>query len=213
MEVTRARDAAVAARRHAVSARRHVLREGLAHAFRQDERPHHHRVYFLFGLGATGLRNTERDVFNNLFVQIEKVPGTGFAGIKRPGNVRGGGNLLWGLQDGPALTADPFAKFRASALFAASKKFYEPGLTTHDRVTDPKFVNLPADDSQPVDLRLQPGSPALSGGQRLPTEWPESVHAAYKDGPHIRAIPLGVQPWGVGVNGRILLFRGRTEKR
>ncbi len=172
-----------------------------------------YRDYFLFGLGAAGLKHTERDVFNNLFVQIEKVPGTGFAGIKEPGNVREGGNILWGVKDGPLLTGDPFAKFRASPLFTASKKFYEPGLTTHDRVADPKFVSLPADDSQPVDLRLQPGSPALSGGQRLPTEWPESVHATYKDAPHIGAIPLGVQPWGVGVNGRIPLFGGRTEKR
>ena len=172
-----------------------------------------YRDYFLFGLGAAGLKHTERDVFNNLFVQIEKVPGTSFAGIKEPGNVREGGNILWGVKDGPLLTGDPFAKFRASPLFTASKKFYEPGLTTHDRVADPKFVSLPADDSQPVDLRLQPGSPALSGGQRLPMEWPESVHATYKDAPHIGAIPLGVQPWGVGVNGRIPLFGGRTEKR
>jgi len=172
-----------------------------------------YRDYFLFGLGAQGLRHTERDVFNNLFVQIEKVPGTGFAGIKEPGNVREGGNLLWGVKDGPALTGDPFAKFRASPLFTASKKFYEPGLTTHDRVADPKFVSLTADASASVDLRLQPGSPALSGGQRLPTEWPESVHAAYKDTPHIGAVPLGVQPWGVGVEGRIPLFgeTGRTK--
>ena len=172
-----------------------------------------YRDYFLFGLGAQGLRHTERDVFNNLFVQIEKVPGTGFAGIKEPGNVRAGGNILWGVKDGPALTGDPFAKFRTSPLFAASKKFYEPGLTTHDRVADPKFVSLTADQSAPVDLRLQPGSPALSGGQRLPTDWPESVHAAYKDAPHIGAIPLGVQPWGVGVDGRIPLFGGAMEKR
>ena len=52
------------------------------------------RDYFLFGLGTQGLRNKERDAFNNLFVQIEEVPGTSLAGIKEPGNVREGGNLL-----------------------------------------------------------------------------------------------------------------------
>lgn len=164
------------------------------------------RDYFLFGLGAQGLRHTERDVFNNLFVQIEKVPGTGFAGIKEPGNVREGGNILWGVKDGPALTGDPFAKFRASPLFTASKKFYEPGLTTHDRVADPKFVSLPADDSLPVDLRLQPGSPAVNTGQSVQTEWPDPLRAADKDTPDIGTLPSGVQPWGVGVDGRIPLF-------
>ena len=40
------------------------------------------RDYFLFGLGAQGLRNTERDVFNNIFVQTEQVPGVGFVGMQ-----------------------------------------------------------------------------------------------------------------------------------
>ena len=158
------------------------------------------RDYFLFGLGAQGLRNTERDVFNNLFVQVEKVPGVGFAGIKEPGNVREGGNILWGVQDGPSIKGDPFAKFRASPLFTASKKFHEPGLTTHDRVADPKFVAFPA------DLRLRPDSPAVNTGQPVPIEWPDSLRAADKDAPDIGALPLGVLPWGVGVDGRIPLF-------
>ena len=33
------------------------------------------REYFLMGLGAQGLRATESDVFNNIFVQFEGVPG------------------------------------------------------------------------------------------------------------------------------------------
>ena len=40
------------------------------------------RDSFLFGLGAQGLRNTERDVFNNIFVQTDRVPGVGFVGMK-----------------------------------------------------------------------------------------------------------------------------------
>ncbi|MCI0358266.1 MAG: DUF1565 domain-containing protein, partial [Planctomycetaceae bacterium] len=63
------------------------------------------RDYFLFGLGAQGLRNSQREVFNNLFVQAGKVPGVGFAGIKEAGNVREAGNLLWGLEDGPLVKA------------------------------------------------------------------------------------------------------------
>lgn len=47
------------------------------------------RDYFLFGLGATGLKNTERDVFNNLFVQMERVPGVVILG-KEAGMLREG---------------------------------------------------------------------------------------------------------------------------
>ena len=172
-----------------------------------------YRDYFLFGLGAQGLRNTERDVFNNLFVQIEKVPGTGFAGIKEPSNVREGGNILWGVKDGPALTSDPFAKFRASPMFAASKKFYEPGLTTHDRVADPKFVSLSADAASPTDLRVQAGSPAVNTGQPVPPEWPDPLRAADKDAPDIGVLPLGVPARGVGLDGRIPLFGEAMGKR
>ena len=170
------------------------------------------RDYFLFGLGSQGLKNSERDVFNNVFVQSEKVPGTGFAGIKEPGNVREGGNILWGVKDGPALTGDPFGKFRASPMFAASKKFYEPGLTTHDRVADPKFVGYSTNLASPADLRLQPGSAAINAGQPVLPEWPDPLRAVDKDAPDSGALPLGTQPWGVGVEGRIPLFGGAMRK-
>jgi len=157
------------------------------------------RDYFLFGLGAQGLQNTERDVFNNILVQTNKVPGAGFAGIKQPGNVREGGNLLWGVKDGPSLSGDVFAKFRASPLFEASRKFHEPGLTTQDRVAEPKFVS-------PRDLRLQAESPGINTGLPIPAEWPDPLHAADKDAPDSGALPLGAKPWGVGIDGRIPLF-------
>jgi hypothetical protein len=157
------------------------------------------RDYFLFGLGAQGLENTERDVFNNIFVQMEKVPGPGFAGIKQPGNVRAGGNVLWGVKDGPALTGDIFAKFRASPVFVASRKFHDPGLTTQDRVADPKFTSLD-------NLRLQSGSPAINAGQPIPAEWPDPIRASDKDVPDSGALPLDAEPWGVGIDGRVPLF-------
>ena len=164
------------------------------------------RDYFLFGLGAQGLRNSERDVFNNLFVQVEKVPGVGFAGITEPGNVREGGNFLWGIVDGPSLKVEPFAKFRASPLFAASRERYEPGFTTHDRVADPKFVRLTADGQMPDDLRLQAGSPAIDAGLPIPGEWPDPLRQTDQAGPDSGALPHGAENWGVGIGGRIPLF-------
>ena len=130
------------------------------------------RDYFLFGLGAQGMKQTERDVFNNVFFQTDRVPGAGFAGIQQAGNVREGGNLVWGLAEGPALERDPFAKFRASKLFEESRKVYEPGWTTLDRVADPRFVRLEADAGAPADLRLTEASPAVNAGLPLPADWP-----------------------------------------
>ena len=169
------------------------------------------RDYFLFGLGAQGLRHTERDVFNNIFVQTERVPGVGFAGIKEPGNVRAGGNLLWGLADGPKLAADPFAKFRASKVFAASRTHYEPGLTTQDLVADPKFAALGGDASAPADLRLMAGSPAIDAGQPIPESWPDPLREMDGGRPDIGALPQAAEPWGVGIDGRMSLFGGLRE--
>lgn len=166
------------------------------------------RDYFLFGLGAQGLRNTERDVFNNLFIQTREVPGVGFAGITKGGAVREGGNILWGTSDGPTLRGDPFAKFRKSPLFSDSKNYYEAGWTTHDRVTDPKLTSIPADEARDADLRLQSDSPALNSGQKLPAAWPDPLRDADHELPDVGALPQGVAPWNIGVDGRISIFAG-----
>lgn len=161
------------------------------------------RDSYLFGLGSQGLRQTERDVFNNLFVQLDRVPGVGFVAVKEPGVVRAGGNLLWGLVQGPQLTGDPFAKFRASPLFAAGRKHYEPGLTTHDRVADPKFAQFTTED---CDLRLRADSPAIDFGQPVPAAWPDPLRGVDEGKPDSGALPAGAQPWKIGVDGRLPLF-------
>jgi hypothetical protein len=160
------------------------------------------RDSFLFGLGSQGLRNTERDVFNNVFVQADGVPGVGFVGMKQAANVREGGNLIWGIKQGPTLDRDLFAKFRASALFAESRQWYAPGWTTDDRVADPRVVRLTADRS-PADLRLRPDSPAIDAGLPIPAGWPDPLREADRGRSDIGALPRGVEPWGVGVDGRV----------
>ncbi|MGI8978992.1 MAG: hypothetical protein ACR2FY_07185 [Pirellulaceae bacterium] len=161
---------------------------------------------FLFGLGSAGLRRTERDVFNNIFVQMDRIPGIGFVGMEQAENVREGGNLIWGLKEGPQLKIDPFAKFRASKLFESSRQRYEAGWTTHDKVADPKFVRLSSDGASPADLRLAAGSPAINLGQPIPTQWPDPLRELDKDQPDSGALPSGAEPWTVGVDGRIPLF-------
>ncbi|MGE3806455.1 MAG: hypothetical protein AB7K24_17440 [Gemmataceae bacterium] len=164
------------------------------------------RDYYLFGLGAQGLRHSERDVFNNIFVQTGRVPGVNFTGMKTAENLREGGNLLWSIEGGPSFKGDLFAKFRASPLFIDSRKRYEPGWTSQDRFADPRFVDLGKREARPADLCLQKDSPAIDAGQKLPAEWPDPLRAADKNDPDIGALPLGSKPWGVGVDGRIPLF-------
>jgi len=166
------------------------------------------RNYFLFGLGAQGLRQNERDVFNNLFVQMDQLPGIVFGGMKGEARLREGGNILWGIQHGPGFEGDLFAKFRASPLFADSRNRYEPGWTTHDRSADPKFVRLRSEWTKPSDLRLQPSSPAINSGQPIPNDWPDTLRSSDSGRPDVGAIPAGKTSWRIGVDGRLSIFGG-----
>ena len=168
------------------------------------------RNYFLFGMGVMGVRNSERDVFNNIFAQVEGLPSASFAGVTQASNLKEGANLIWGVKEGPTFTGDTFAKFRASPMFKESQKFYVAGWTTHDRLADPKFVRFTA-DGEATDLRLQPTSPAIDAGQTLPTEWLDPLREKDQGQPDIGAIPAGVEPWAIGVDGRLSIFGGAAQ--
>lgn len=170
-----------------------------------------YRDYFLFGLGAANLRNTERDVFNNLFVQADRIPGAVIIG-NEAGPLREGGNLLWGLKEGPMNKVDPFAKFRSSPLFKNSQNFYGPGWSTNDFVADPKLVKLVENPNESADLRLSEGSPAIDAGLAIPATWTDPLREADQGKPDIGAIPFGATGWGVGVDGRIPVSGGAKEK-
>lgn len=170
------------------------------------------RDYFLFGLAAVNLRDTERDVFNNVFVQADRVPGAVILG-KEAGAMREGGNLVWGVTQGPLVKVDPFARLRSSPLFQDSQRVYEPGWTTNDFVADPRFVDLKADPREPADLGLSAGSPAIDRGIPLPAAWPDPLRESDKGQPDIGAVPFGVAPWSVGVDGRIPVFGGSEHQR
>ncbi len=164
------------------------------------------RNYFLFGLGAQGLRQNERDVFNNIFVQTDRNPGVVFGGMKVPANIREGGNILWGIKEGPDFSGDLFAKFRNSPLFTESQKIHAPGWTTQDRLVDPNFVNLTAEQTTATDLRLRPDSPGINSGVSLPETWPDPFRDADSNAPDIGPLPVGVPAWSIGIDGRQSLF-------
>ncbi len=163
------------------------------------------RDNFLFGLATNGMRNTERDVFNNILVQLDRVPGANFIAVSKAERLREGGNLLWGV-NAAEVAANPFAKFRGSALFQQSQAMYEPGWTTNDRFVNPDFVRLDSNPAATMDLRLQPKSPAIASGLPISQGWPDPLRAQGDNRPDIGALPAGVEPWRVGVNGRMTLW-------
>lgn len=171
------------------------------------------RNAYLFGLATNGLRHNERDVFNNIFMQTGAVPGVGFVATKSAENLREGGNLMWGVEEGPQVAGDPFAKFRASPLFEQSRAKYEAGWTTHDRFADPRFAKYPTDRRKAPNLRLQSDSPAVNSGLAVPAEWPDPLRSSDSGKPDIGAIPLNAEVWGVGVDGRLSPFGEDTPSK
>ena len=167
------------------------------------------RDYYLFGLGAQGLRHTERDVFNNIFVQMDRVPGVGFVGMTEAARVREGGNMIWGIAPG-AHADNPFMKFRSSPLFASSRKQHEPGWTTDDRFADPKFVRLASDWKMPANLRLRGDSPAIDAGVDLSSKWPDPLRVKDARRPDLGALPADAPPWRIGIDGRVSVFGNRS---
>ncbi len=115
------------------------------------------------------------------------------------------GNLHWNYAE-PPTAGELFSTFRSSPDFASSKQLYPLGWTTNDIVADPQLVTVNADWHAAVDARLKRGSPAHDSGVTIPRDWPDPLRAADRDKPDVGAIPIGVQPWRVGIRGRLTVF-------
>jgi hypothetical protein len=122
-----------------------------------------------------------------------------------PIDFRADANLHWNYADPPD-PDDLLSRFTSSSAFADSKKLYPPGWTAHDVVADPQFVMFNADWRAAVDPRLKPGSPARESGVAIPPDWPDPLRAADRAQPDIGAIPVGTEPWRVGVRARLTVF-------
>jgi len=146
---------------------------------------------------------TRRRVFNNIVVEAEKLPGAAFP--PATADFIADSNLLWSAAKGTE-AGDPFAKFRGSKPFTDSKAKYAPGWTSNDLFTDPKFTAYSADGKQPADVTLKPESPAIDAGLPIPNEWPDPLRASDKGKPDLGAIPSDLEPWNVGVRGRLSVF-------
>jgi hypothetical protein len=145
---------------------------------------------------SAGMRETQRRLFNNIFVQLDQPPSFRVFPTAED-DFQADGNLHWGGPAGTQSAGGPFDKFRRSPLLEASKKRYSPGWFAHDVFADPRFIKSEATAGS-VDVHLQQGSAAIDAGVELPGDWPDPLREQDPGRPDIGALPLGAGPFQVG---------------
>jgi hypothetical protein len=144
---------------------------------------------------GSGLRETKRYVFNNIFVQLEGSP-TFRLFPSADDDFQADGNLHWSVKEGARFQGGLFDKFRRSGIFEASKKRYPAGWFAKDRFAEPKFLSLA--EGRSWDLRLHKDSPAIDAGVEIPAHWPDPLRKYDKGTPDVGALPLGAEPFAAG---------------
>ncbi|MFW6038889.1 MAG: hypothetical protein ACOC9P_00245 [bacterium] len=158
------------------------------------------------GAAASFAPDSERRVFNNIIAFVgghERYP-VSFGWQRDAANLAIDGNLHWHSNpDVEAPTTEQMYKnSRNHPLSEANREIYPPGWDANSVVGDPKFVAFYRDPGKPSDLRLQEGSPAINAGVKIPENWPDPLRDDDAGAPDIGAMPKGVEPLRVGVNGR-----------
>ena len=157
------------------------------------------RGYYGFGMGSQGTRRTTRRVFNNIFAQLEGVPGLTFA--SGPDDSFVDGNVHWGVIDGPKFDDDFFKK--QSRRMAFRRVPLPEKWMQADQFADPQFKKLTVDSNAAFDVSLSNGSPAIDAGVGVPATWLDPVRDNDAGKPDIGALPKNNKFWSVGINGRI----------
>jgi hypothetical protein len=142
------------------------------------------------------MNKTSRRVFNNIFVETERLTGARSPATNL--DFQTDGNLSWSFSDGANFDGDFFAAFRNAKILETTRKRYPPGWAANSRFGDPRFVNAPKNWPDPGDIRIRKGSPAINAGVPIPTGWPDPLRNLDKGKPDIGALPLGAKPFVVG---------------
>jgi hypothetical protein len=167
----------------------------------------YHNTFFLPGkpegnfyahTWSSHIAGTTRRVFNNIFVQLEGLPGLNVRGLTSDHDFQADANLYWSVKEGPNQSENYFANLHESDLFAASTKQYPPGWGSSDLFADPQFV-LEAANQDRFDARLKRGSPAIDAGVILPATWPDPLREQEEGKPDLGALPLGVERFPFGL--------------
>ncbi len=138
-----------------------------------------------------------RRVFNNVFYHLAKLPAFG-APVD---DAWEDGNLYYSPKLTEKEIAQYFVKYRASPLFAASKKDYPAGFSTHSRVGSPGVAIL---EEGTLPWRLAKGSLSVDAGVELPKSWPDPLRETDAGASDIGPLPLETDMFSVG--------RKRTDK-
>ena len=153
------------------------------------------RGYYAGGW-AGSLREKKRNVFNNIFVQQQGLPGLNL----QQGStqlLKFGGNLNWSFDPGSA----PHESFLVNLKKAIAKSTKQDATKTDIKITDqmanPQFVDTTPWATNVCDIRLTPKSPAVNAGVLLPVDWPDPLRTEDKGKPDLGALPLGSEPFHV----------------
>jgi hypothetical protein len=146
--------------------------------------------------------DAERRVFNNLHVYhgTKRYP-QAWTRKRERANLAFDANLHWHVDPAVPIPNNYFATSRGHHLSEANKTHYPDGWDAHSIIGDPKLVSFRS-LHEPIDLRLQPDSPAVGAGIVLPEDWPDPFRPADGAKPDIGAFPRGSEPLRVGIDGR-----------
>ena len=163
------------------------------------------RGYYGCGVGGRATRASRRRVFNNIFVQVDGLPGLNFS--SGPDDVLVDGNLHWGLREGPGVVGDFFKTHGRRGAFR--RKPYPKSWMVHDVFADPKLTPIDGAGPHRVGVILAAGSAAIDAGAALPGgpegPWHDPLRESDRGQPDIGAVPAGQKPWTVGIGGRVTL--------
>lgn len=137
---------------------------------------------------------SSRKVYSNIVVQLRGVPGNYLP--RGDEDYEAKANLLYGITASSTGSAPPKPRY---------PRDYTPPLAewgAGDLYVDPEFMKFDADWRMPVDLRLQPGSPAI-GASNIETSIVRDNIPVERYRNDLGAIRSGHELWRVGVHGRM----------
>jgi hypothetical protein len=156
---------------------------------------------------ARSVGTSTRSLFNNIFYYARGTPGFAF---DPAADQVADGNLHWSPELQNVNPAEFLKKARTPLRkqvnwFEESKKLYPAGWTAHDVVADPRFTRLNEKNTETFDITLQEKSPAIDAGVHIPKTWPDPLREQERQRPDLGALPAGVTPWFIGIDGRYTL--------
>ena len=150
-----------------------------------------HRLY------TSTAPETERRVFNNICVYLNRVPWLR-PNKQTDNDTQLDGNLHWFPDPAVQPKPDFLEKVRHSPFSEADRERYPAGWAAQSLIADPQFVRFDPVPTADNDYRIGNNSPVIDGGIRLPDDWADPLRDVDAGEPDIGALPLGVEMFTTG---------------